>query len=95
MSVRRTGERCQACGGSGVLAPAMPSCKILAWKEPWLVVEKCDACDRYVDDLVAASSLFQVVGWFTCNSGAQHALANRRSARLPSCFRHGAVSGLN
>lgn len=53
----------------------MPSCKIPARKEPWVVVEKCDACDRYVDDLTAASSLFQVAGWFTCNNGAQHALA--------------------
>ena len=76
----RARRRCRACGGSGVLAPAVPSCKIPARKEPWVAVEKCDACDRYVDDLAAASSSFQVTGWFTCGNGVQHALANRRSA---------------
>ena len=66
-------------GGSGVLAPAVPSCTISAWKRPWIVVEKCDTCDRYVDDLAAALSLFRTAGWFACNNGAHHALANRRS----------------
>lgn len=80
MEARRIRNRCQACGGSGVMAPAMPSCKIPAWKEPWIVVEKCDACDRYVDDLTAASSVFQVAGWFACSNAAEHALANRHSA---------------
>lgn len=60
MSGGQIRNRCHACGGSGVLAPAMPSCKILARKEPWIVVEKCDACDRYVDDLTAASSTFSL-----------------------------------
>ena len=82
MNAPRIRKGCRACGGSGVLAPAMPSCKIAARKEPWVVVEKCDACDRYTNDLTAASSVFQVAGWFACNNGAEHALANRRSARL-------------
>ena len=83
MNAQQIRKRCRACGGSGVLAPAVPSCKIRARKEPWVVVEKCDVCEQYVNDLAAASSLFQVAGWFACENGAEHALANRRSARLP------------
>jgi len=79
MSSERIRNRCQACGGTGVLAPTVPSCKIPARRGPWVVVEKCDACDRYVDDLAAASSLFEVAGWFACNNGSEHALANRYS----------------
>ena len=82
MGVRRIRNRCQAFGGTGVLAPAIPSCRIPARKGPWIVVEKCDACDQYVDDLAAASSLFRIAGWFGCEDGAEHALANLKLPRL-------------
>ena len=83
MNIGRIQNRCRACDGTGVLTPAIPSCRIPARKDPWVVIEKCDACDRYADDMAAASSAFRIAGWFACNDGAQHALANRRSARLP------------
>ena len=82
MNAGQIRNRCQACGESGALAPAMPSCKIPARKEPWVVVEKCDACDQYVDDMAAALSLFRIAGWFACEDSAEHALANRKSPRL-------------
>ena len=82
MNTRRYRNRCLACGGSGVLALAVPSCRISARKGPWIAVEKCDACDRYADDLTAASVVFQVAGWFACNNGAEHVLVNRHSAGL-------------
>ncbi len=75
----RIRNQCRVCGGNGMLVPAMPSCRIPARRNPWIAVEKCDACDRYTDDLAAASSVFQVVGWFKCRNGAEHALANRQS----------------
>lgn len=74
MDVRR---RCCCCGGSGVLAPAAPSCDIAGWTATWIVVERCDACARFEDDLSAALSRFRVAGWFRCTDGGEHALANR------------------
>lgn len=69
-------HKCSACGGRGLLAPTMPSCKIPSLKDPWIVVEKCDSCDRFADDLVAGLSKFEVVGWFLCADGGYHALAD-------------------
>ena len=73
--------KCEACGGSGVLVPAEPSCRIKANRDPWVVVERCDTCWEYPDDLEAALAVFEIAGWFLCNNGAQHALADKRSAR--------------
>jgi len=77
-------HKCDACGGKGLLVPAIPSCKILALKHPWVVVEKCDSCDHFTDDLSAGASQFKVVGWFLCTEGGYHALANTRSKRKMS-----------
>lgn len=72
-------NKCQACDGEGLLAPAIPSCNIEALKYPWIVVEKCDSCDRFVDDLSAGLSQFKIVGWFLCKDDGYHALADLRS----------------
>ncbi len=72
---------CDACNDRGVLAPAIPSCRIDAEGRRWIVVERCDACDRFEDDLTAALSLFRIAGWFRCNSGGWHALADTGTAR--------------
>ena len=72
-------QKCQACAGDGLLAPALPSCNITALKNPWVVVEKCYSCDRFIDDLSAGLSQFKIVGWFLCNDGGYHALADLRS----------------
>ena len=76
MKVRK---KCQACSGIGLLAPAIPSCHIKALQYPWIVIEKCDSCDRFNDDLSAGLSRFKIVGWFLCNDGGYHALADLRS----------------
>lgn len=73
--------RCKGCDGCGVRASAQPSCRIDGAKRPWIVVERCDACEQFQDDLAAALSLFRVAGWFQCYSGGFHALADRRTRR--------------
>lgn len=77
----KTKQKCEACHGTGVFAPAVPSCSIDAKRVGWLVVERCDACERYADDLSAALSRFRVAGWFQCRDGGWHALANVRTRR--------------
>ena len=76
MTVR---QKCLACAGAGLLAPTIPSCRISALKYPWIVVEKCDSCDRFIDDLSAGLSQFKIVGWFLCGDGGYHALADLRT----------------
>jgi hypothetical protein len=73
--------RCPACGGSGVLMPALPSCDIPALRRPWFVVERCDTCERFSDDLAAASTRYTIAGWFRCANGGEHALVDGRSRR--------------
>jgi hypothetical protein len=81
-STRR--PKCKACCGTGILAPARPSCEIPARRGPWVVVERCDDCKRFKDDLSAALSRYVVAGWFECCDGGSHALANSKSARRRS-----------
>jgi len=70
---------CKACGGKGLFAPAHPSCKIPGLRHPWIVIERCDICEFFPDDLLAAQSVYAVAGWFTCTGGAFHALADSRT----------------
>jgi hypothetical protein len=72
-------KKCNACKGKGLFAPASPSCKITALRHPWIVVEKCDSCESFEDDLLAAQSLYHVAGWFPCTEGSFHALADTRT----------------
>ena len=70
---------CEGCDGSGIRAPAEPACRISALRGPWIVVERCDVCERYSDDLAAALARFRVAGWFRCSSGSEHTLADSRT----------------
>jgi hypothetical protein len=70
---------CPACSGKGMFVPAIPSCHIQALKPPWIVVEKCDTCDKFKDDLSAALTEFSIAGWFLCTDGGYHALVDTRS----------------
>ncbi len=72
-------HECEACGGRGMFVPAIPSCSIVALKLPWIVVEKCDTCDKFADDLCASLSEFAIAGWFPCTDGGYHALADTES----------------
>ncbi len=72
-------KKCPACSGTGLLVPTIPSCRIPALRHPWVVVEKCDSCDRFLDDVTAGLSQFKIVGWFLCTDYGYHALANLHS----------------
>jgi hypothetical protein len=77
----RAQRTCDACEGRGVRFPCAPSCIIPALKGPWIVIEKCDACDRFPDDLSAALTFFRVAGSFLCAEKGEHVLADRRTRK--------------
>jgi len=74
-----TKKKCTACSGIGLLAPTTPSCRIPALEYPWIVVEKCDSCDKFAEDMAAGMSQFKIVGSFLCTDGGHHVLADLRS----------------
>lgn len=73
---------CTACSGAGILDPAAPSCDLPPFGLGLIVVERCDACEQFSDDLTAALSRYTVAGWFQCRRGGWHAFADPNSKRL-------------
>ncbi len=83
---------CEGCDGNGVRCPAEPSCSFLPGDvADWVLVEKCDTCDRCPDDLAAAEVVFYEAKWVTCAQGGQHAVG--RKPRAKSVARHATESG--
>lgn len=80
---RKSRPECEGCAGSGVRVPARPACSIPGLIPTWIVVERCDTCELFDDDLTAALSMYGVAGWFLCVNGGYHALARTRSVRRP------------
>ena len=82
-----TGEsQCEGCDGTGIRVPADPSCLLPAEASNWIVVEKCDYCDRYEDDFAAAAQVFETVKWVQCASAGWHALGRRvQKLATPQC----------
>jgi len=68
------GGDCEGCDGSGVRAPATPSCVFLTDAHGWVFVERCDLCEIFPDDLAAASSLFRDFKWIQCVTDGWHVL---------------------
>jgi hypothetical protein len=72
-------DYCEGCDGSGVRWPAEPSCSIPEIEySDWVIVERCDECGRYPDDLSAAASVFAIVRWIPCTHGDWHAVGRHR-----------------
>lgn len=69
-------KHCEGCDGSGIRSPAEPMCRI-AMRPGWLVVERCDTCERFRTDLDAAKSRYHDARWVTCANGGDHAIARR------------------
>lgn len=67
-------EVCEGCYGTGMRAPAGPSCILPPIEKSWFVVERCDNCERFSDDLAAASQ-FPRFKWIMCETGGWHAIA--------------------
>lgn len=70
-------EPCEGCDGTGLRAPATPSCFLPVRYRSWVVVERCDYCERFPDDLTAARTLFTDAKWIECASGGWHAVGRR------------------
>lgn len=72
---RNDGTSCEGCDGSGIRCPATPSCQLReADLAGWTIIERCDTCERYPDDLSAGAALFREVRWIECASGGHHAI---------------------
>ena len=65
---------CDGCNGTGVRAPATPSCTINDIVG-WVIVERCDECETFPDDEAAAKSLFHEVRWVKCTDHGNHVIA--------------------
>ncbi len=76
------GEDCEGCDGGGIRFPAEPSCTLRDLPTGWVVVERCDACAQYPDDLVAAEVVCEEPTWFHCESGGLHAVGRLRGRRV-------------
>lgn len=66
---------CEGCDGTGIRAPATPLCQFCGIDQArWTIVERCDMCERFEDDAVAARQLFATVRWVQCVDGGWHAI---------------------
>ena len=54
-----------------------------------MIIERCDSCERFEDDLAAALSRYSTAGWFQCEDGGWHALAEPTSLRSFHANRRG------
>jgi hypothetical protein len=73
---------CEGCDGSGVRWPAEPGCHIPGLDESeWTIVERCDSCQRYEDDIQAAREIFEVTAWVSCLDDGWHAIGKVLRAR--------------
>ena len=70
---------CEGCDGTGIRWPAQPLCLVPGIEGTSLVViERCDTCEVYPDDLAAAVTLFENVKWVQCPNGGSHAVGDGR-----------------
>jgi hypothetical protein len=77
-----TGTKCDGCGGSGIRVPAVPSCRI-SLSQNQTIVERCDSCERFPDDLAAARTLYADAMWIICKNGGRHAVGSRMRDDAP------------
>lgn len=76
------GVNCEGCDGSGVRCPATPTCVFPGVDlGRWTIVERCDYCELYPNDLCAGASRFSEVRWVTCPFGGDHAIARNGDGR--------------
>ena len=63
---------CEGCDGNGIRCPAEPSCVLPDLPVGCVVVERCDYCERYPNDLAAAQAVCEDAKWIRCESGGLH-----------------------
>jgi hypothetical protein len=69
-------DHCEGCDGSGIRAPAGPTCMLPTWPLGWCFVERCDYCERYPDDRSAALAVSPEVQLIKCAAAGVHAIAH-------------------
>lgn len=65
---------CEGCDGSGIRCPAEPSCAMPDLSLGSVIVERCDYCQQYPDDLAAAEVVCDDPTLIRCESGGVHAV---------------------
>lgn len=73
------GVFCDGCDGSGIRFPATPSC-VFKIPPEYTVVERCDHCERFLDDLHAAHQIDKLAHWVQCTTGGVHAIISNASS---------------
>ncbi len=76
---------CEGCSDQekpGVRDDAHPDCGV-AVPEGWVVVERCDECELYPDDISAAKALYRKPKYIKCPNGGWHAIAQAFTRRSP------------
>lgn len=72
---------CEGCDGSGIRrVPAEPSCEFEDLGIDWAIVERCDTCQIYPDDLAASLRIFHEAKWINCLNGGWHAVGTHYRA---------------
>ena len=65
---------CEGCFGNGVRDEATPTC-VVELPIGWRVVERCDTCERFSNDLAASLSVATRAKWIRCVDGGNHVIA--------------------
>lgn len=65
---------CEGCDGSGIRAPAHPSCPVDC-PTGWIIVERCDLCEKFPSDFEAALSRYKQVKTAECSNKSEHIIA--------------------
>jgi len=74
-------NKCIACGGTGVIRHAKPSCSFKAAfggdgtiPPEYELIEACDLCVRFTVDFDAAETLSPLAHWIKCDDDGYHAI---------------------
>ncbi len=71
---------CEGCDGVGIRDHSEPSCA-LEIPDGWHVVERCDACDKFANDVAAAHAFYREMRTLACSHTGEHVLVREASKR--------------
>jgi hypothetical protein len=76
-------EACEACNGTGVLIDTLSGdCHVIP-PFGYVVIERCSECDRFEDDLAAATTVADDARWTHCANDGLHAIGKPRTRKEP------------
>ena len=77
-----SGAECEGCDVNGIRSPANPSCMFDRDLTGWIIVERCDYCEKFPDDEQAALAILEEVEWIDCVSGGEHVIGRTARRKL-------------